>query len=191
MGLDVRCRCGQVRGVLEASAIHARVSCYCRDCQAWARWLGTPGLLDDSGGTDVVVITPGLLRFESGQEQMACATLSGKVLRWYAACCRTPLANTGARARPVFATLAAGTMDSLRLVEIAGPPARAVAHQRSATAPVRATPLTLARAVAGTAIGLLGAKLRRQQHSPFFDAASGEPLRVPQPISAPRTETAP
>ena len=139
----------------------------------------------------MVVITPGLLRFQSGQEQMACATLSGKVLRWYAACCRTPLANTGARARPVFATLAAGTVDSLRLGEVAGPPARAVAHQRSATAPVRATPMALAGAVARTATGLLGAKLRRQQDSPFFDAASGEPLRTPQPISAPRTETAP
>jgi len=190
MGLTLKCRCGQVKGVLEPSAIHARVTCYCRDCQGWAHWLGTPGLLDPRGGTDVVVVTPGLLRLESGREHLACATFSGKVLRWYASCCRTPLANTGARARPVFATLSTDTMDAAALAAAAGPPARAVAHRASATAPVRPTPLALAAAVARTALGLLGARLRGHQDSPFFDPASGAPLRAPQSLARPAPEDA-
>ncbi len=190
MGLKVQCRCGQVGGDLDASAIHSRVSCYCRDCRGWAQWLGATGLLDARGGTDVVVITPALLRLERGQHHLACATFSGKVLRWYASCCKTPLANTGARATPVFATLNAGMLEPSALAKVAGPPAHAVAHHRSATAPVRATPLALAAAVAKTATGLLGARLRGQRDSPFFDRASGQPLRAPQPIRRPSPETA-
>jgi hypothetical protein len=40
--------------------------CYCRDCQAFARFLENPGMLDAAGGTEVVLVAPGRLRFTTG-----------------------------------------------------------------------------------------------------------------------------
>ena len=59
--------------------------CYCKDCQAFARFLERPDLLDPAGGTDIF--------------QMPPARLSDKgVLRWYTDCCRT-LSATPQRSR--------------------------------------------------------------------------------------------
>lgn len=95
--VPLRCECGQVRGVAKdiSPEVGTRVVCYCRDCQAFARFLGQPGIVDEHGGTDIFQMPPSLVSITHGAEQLACVRLSDKGLfRWFAACCRTPIGNT-------------------------------------------------------------------------------------------------
>jgi len=70
--------------------------CYCRDCQAFAHYLGKANeILDARGGTDIVQTQPKNLTFAQGSGQLACIRLTPKgLLRWYTRCCRTPIGNT-------------------------------------------------------------------------------------------------
>jgi hypothetical protein len=95
--LLLRCACGNVRArAIESTPTTTnRVVCYCRDCRAFARWLGRPGILDAAGGTDVVQVARSRVVFDAGVEHLACVRLSAKGLyRWYASCCRSPVGNT-------------------------------------------------------------------------------------------------
>jgi len=50
---------------------------------------------DSSGGAEFVAARAEHVAFEDGTEHLACLSLSEKgLLRWYAACCKTPIANT-------------------------------------------------------------------------------------------------
>ena len=94
---ELRCVCGELRGIVHGVAPHTcgHAICYCDDCQAYARWLGTAGVADAHGGTEVVAVAQGTVRWTEGSEQLRCMRLSGKGLhRWYSACCRTPVGNT-------------------------------------------------------------------------------------------------
>jgi hypothetical protein len=94
--VPLRCACGAVRGeLLDAEPARVNhVACYCRDCQAYAAFLGREGVLDALGGTTIVQTTPSRLRISAGREQLRSMRLSeGGLLRWYAGCCRTPIAN--------------------------------------------------------------------------------------------------
>jgi hypothetical protein len=67
----------------------------CDDCQAYARFLGTPGIVDAHGGTEIFQMPASLVSLSQGLEQVACVRLSPRgMYRWYATCCRTPVANT-------------------------------------------------------------------------------------------------
>ena len=81
-----------------------RLVCMCDDCQAYAHWLDrADAILDAHGGTDVLQLTPAQVRITSGQEQVRCVRLSEKgLMRWYAGCCNTPIANTLDSARLPF-----------------------------------------------------------------------------------------
>jgi hypothetical protein len=51
--LPLRCRCGSVRGIASefARASGFRLVCYCKDCQAFARFLDRADVLDAAGGS--------------------------------------------------------------------------------------------------------------------------------------------
>jgi hypothetical protein len=70
--------------------------CYCRDCQAFARFLGQESeTLDAQGGSDVVQTLPKNVTFTQGTDALACMRLTDKgMVRWYAGCCKTPIGNT-------------------------------------------------------------------------------------------------
>jgi hypothetical protein len=71
-----------------------RFVCYCKDCQAFARFLKRPDVLDPAGGTDIFQMPSGRVKLTAGTEAVRCLRLSDKgVLRWYADCCRTPIGN--------------------------------------------------------------------------------------------------
>jgi hypothetical protein len=93
---SIRCRCGRLQGVLAADARCVRAVCYCRDCQTYAHALKDPAtVLDERGGTDIVATLQQYVTFEQGREALACLSLSERgLLRWYASCCDTPIANT-------------------------------------------------------------------------------------------------
>jgi len=96
--LPLQCSCGSLRGVVAGVTPRRsnRLVCMCDDCQTYAHWLGRAAeVLDPHGGTEVVQVTPAMLQITEGIEHLQCARLSPKGLhRWYAACCKTPLANT-------------------------------------------------------------------------------------------------
>src|SRR5690606_34974463 len=58
MTLPLKCRCGAVRGEMQPRRAYTRATCCCKDCRAYARFLGDPGVLDEAGGTDVVPTAP-------------------------------------------------------------------------------------------------------------------------------------
>lgn len=91
-----QCTCGQVRGEILQPGRGMRAACYCRDCQTYAHLLGRAGqVLDPIGGTDVVATPANNVAISAGREHLACVSLSPRgLLRWYAACCGTPIANT-------------------------------------------------------------------------------------------------
>ncbi|HZH44457.1 MAG TPA: DUF6151 family protein [Lysobacter sp.] len=185
MKLPLQCRCGTVQGELDAGRAYTRATCYCKDCRAYARFLGVPGVLDAAGGTDVVPAAPAAVRFTQGSEQVVCMSLSPKgILRWYAACCRTPLGNTPRDPKVPYVGLVTACFGapSQAVDATFGPRDRIVLNTQSATAPVRATPLGFALGGLRIVAGILGAKLRRERVSPFFDA-SGRALREPEVIS--------
>lgn len=87
-----------------------RLICHCVDCQTFARHLqaqGYSGLpLDDWGGTEIVQLPHGRIELEEGAEHLACVRLSPTgLMRWYAGCCHTPIANTLPHAKMPFAGL--------------------------------------------------------------------------------------
>jgi hypothetical protein len=182
MPIPLRCRCHQVQGELGTARTYVRATCYCKSCQAYAHWLGTPGLTDAAGGSDVVAMSPSQVRFTAGQEQIACMSLSDRgILRWYAACCRTPLGNTPRTPDVHYVGIHTACLEGAGdAVDAAfGPAGRCVINTDSATAPVRATPLAFAFGGLRIAMGILGARLRKLRASPFFDDA-GRPIRSPE-----------
>jgi hypothetical protein len=82
----LQCRCGTLKGVVAHPEQAIRGECYCRDCQAFARFLGkTDGVLDAKGGTDVIATRPANVSFTAGVESLACMSLTDRgLLRWYA-----------------------------------------------------------------------------------------------------------
>ena len=95
--VQLTCNCGSVKAsLLEVSPRNTtRIVCMCDDCQAYAHYLRPDKpFLDASGGTEVVQSVPARLRIDGGHAHLRCLRLTPKgLMRWYAACCRTPLAN--------------------------------------------------------------------------------------------------
>ena len=179
--LSLRCECGQVQGRVDAGPAYTRATCYCRDCRAYARWLDRPGMLDAQGGTDIVAINPRAVRFTSGIEHVACMSLSPKgLLRWYASCCRAPLGNTPRNGRIAYVGLpAVGLAPPAAVDKAFGPAGRTLINTGSALGEVKSTPTAFLVDGLRIAAGILGARLRRQPPSLFFDADAG-PIREPQ-----------
>jgi hypothetical protein len=94
MNLEIRCRCGIVKGHVRVVE-HRRVVCYCDDCQLFAHHLKCVEMLDPHGGTDALITAPGHVHLDHGQSHVRCLRLSARgAYRWYAACCNTPLGST-------------------------------------------------------------------------------------------------
>jgi hypothetical protein len=101
--IPLRCRCGRVRGLAKDVAPGAgfRFVCYCRDCQAFARFLERPDVLDAAGGTDILHLPTGHVKLTAGAGAVRCLRFSERVFRWYADCCKTPIANSAGPRFPV------------------------------------------------------------------------------------------
>jgi hypothetical protein len=183
----LRCRCGALQGsVADLQNVNHAV-CYCRDCQAFAHYLGNIGaILDARGGSEIVQIPPKNLSFERGSEQLACIRLTPKgLLRWYARCCRTPVGNTLATPKLAFIGLLHSCLDGdARALERAFGPVSAWVHTDGARGEPKPKAQGLARSVwwfAGTAIkARLTGEFRR---TPLFRADTGAPIVVPHVLS--------
>jgi hypothetical protein len=187
MTLALRCACGSFEGRVDAPERAGRAICYCRDCRAYARWLGHPErTLDAAGGTDVVATAPRLVRFERGSEHLRCMSLGPRGLyRWYAGCCRTPIGNTPRDPKLSYVGLVREVVAAApeALDAAVGPPVTRISAD-SALARVAPTPMHTLRAVAKIARGVGGARLSgRWRENPFFRLGSAEPVVAPTVLS--------
>lgn len=181
----LRCRCGRLQGEVTLEGRNTRVVCYCKDCQAFARFLDPAGrALDAQGGSDVVQLAPHRIRISQGAEQLAVMRLSSQgMLRWYATCCRTPVGNTLARRDRPFTGLLVQCLDSAPLEPSFGPVGARVNTQSAIGEPKPRTSGLLP--TMWTILGMvLGSRLSgRYRDTPFFDAA-GAPVAAPQVLPA-------
>jgi hypothetical protein len=187
--LHLQCHCGAVRaiatGITPSAGNHC--ICYCHDCQAFAHFLGrSADVLDAHGGTDIFQMSPASLRFTAGREHLACVRLTPKgLLRWYARCCNTPIANTLPSAgMPFVGAIRAFVSEP---AEAALGPIRGYAFRESAKGE-RASlppgglpaPLMVMRVVGK----ILSWRLRgHHRRSPFFDATTGTPVIEPRVLT--------
>jgi len=194
-GIPLRCRCGRMRGVARAVSPSGgfRFVCYCKDCQAFARFLEQPDVLDAAGCTDIFQMPPGHVTFTAGLDAQRCVRLSRKVLRWYANCCRTPIANTAADPRFPVAALIHSIMDCATdgrsRDALLGPPlCRIYEHSAIGSLPSNAAPPPSLRVFARRATKVLGWWIRGlARPNPFFDDRSKAPRSVPR-VLTPRVD---
>lgn len=109
----IQCQCGQLRAQVEGVGLHSHIVCYCSDCRAFAHYLGRAGLvLDAQGGTEIVQVSQARLRFVQGRENLAAVRLHEHgMVRWYAACCKSPLGNTMRNPKMAFIGLIHSALD--------------------------------------------------------------------------------
>ncbi len=192
LDLPLRCRCGHVRGVARevSPSSGLRFVCYCDDCQAFARFLGRADVLDAAGGTDIVHMPPARMRLTAGTDALRCLSLGSRgVLRWYANCCRTPIANSAAGPRfPVAALIHCfidHAADDRSRDAVLGPPVCRI-HEGSALGPLPPTappPLSFRVSLrrASTVLGWWLRGLARPH--PFFDPSTDAPCAVPRVLT--------
>jgi hypothetical protein len=186
----LRCRCGHVRGIADDVAPDGgfRFVCYCRDCQAFARLLGRPDVLDSAGGTDIFHMPAGRVTFSAGTDAVRCLHFTSRVFRWYADCCRTPIANTAGPRFPVIGLIHSvmdHAADGRSRDEVLGAPLCRL-FEHSATEPLRpnAPPPRSFGLVARRLPTLLGWWLRGLgRPNPFFDAHTNVPLSPPRVVT--------
>jgi hypothetical protein len=184
----IRCRCGRLQGQLAQGASVARVACYCIDCQSYAHALGKPEIvLDELGGTAVITSLQQHLSFSGDTSSLACLSLSESgILRWYAACCSTPVANTARNPKVSYVGIAHTCVASSpgELERVFGPPGMAVNTQH-AKAPVPTgglrTATTMAEGITRVGVALLDGSWRK---TPFFYAAGHRPVVQRKVLSA-------
>ncbi|MGJ9416738.1 DUF6151 family protein [Massilia sp. CMS3.1] len=186
MSLQLRCRCGKLQGEVDARRVAARAVCYCKDCQAFARFLKAEDrVLDASGGTEVEATLPGAVRFTAGLEHLACMSLGPKGLyRWYAACCNTPVGTTPRNSRMSYLGLVRTCLDA-PAEELDRQLGRShiTANRGSACGPTTARPVATVLAVAAIGAMLVRARIGGgYRDNPFFDA-SGAPVRPPRVLT--------
>lgn len=184
MTIIFHCRCGTLRGEVEPRAVYARATCYCRDCQAFARALGREDSLDAEGGTDIVAMLPAGVRFTDGADRLACLALSPKgLLRWHSRCCDTPIANTARNPKLPYVGLLGHCLQRDALDAAVGP-ARIALNTKSARGQVSATPLRTFVGVMRIMCGVLAARLRGlHRENPFFIADSLRPVVEPRVLT--------
>lgn len=184
----LRCSCGALTGAVEHERLANHSICYCEDCQAFARFLGREAeLLNSRGGIENIQVLPKDVTFNAGMQHLACVRLSERgLLRWYAACCNTPIGNTPATSRLPFVGLSRACLESaIPTVATSFGPARFCLH----TGGARGRPKPEPFGGASFAVWLIRSRLRARftggfRVNPFFDVAADRPIAAPRVLSA-------
>jgi hypothetical protein len=190
MSIAIRCQCGKVRGEIDLARAYTRATCYCKDCQAFSRYLKRPAMVDKCGGTDIVPMSPAGVRITDGHEHVACMSLSNKGrLRWHTVCCQMPLGNTARNPNIAYVGMITTCLEAgaSELDATLGPRDRIVLNAGSATCKVRATPLPFLFGGLSIIYGIVAAKFGAPKLSPFFNANS--PLCEPIVLTAAQRNT--
>jgi hypothetical protein len=188
----LQCRCGTVKGFVAHPRSANRALCYCKDCQAFAHFLKRPAeILDAHGGSDVIQTQPKNVIFTQGIEALACMRLTDKgLLRWYAACCNTPIGNT----LPSFKLSFVGLVHTC-LVNPSQPlqdsfgTVRAVVNTQGARGEPKPKPQGALVTIGWALAMMLRARLNGSyKKTPFFRADLGTPIATPRVLSSEERE---
>lgn len=93
--LAFSCACGKFQGTLSTEGAKAgtHVACFCADCRANEVVHGKNDPAPDP--VRLLQIAPEAIKIAQGAEYLRPMRLSSRgILRWYASCCNTPIANT-------------------------------------------------------------------------------------------------
>jgi hypothetical protein len=184
MDHPLQCKCGTIKGVIGNPRSANRAVCYCKDCQDFARFLGQEReTLDARGGSDVIQVLPKNITFLQGMDSLACMRLTSKgMVRWYAACCKTPIGNTLANYKISFIGLLHNCLESADhpLQDSFGPvrcyvnPQGAIGEPKPKTSGTGAVLWWFTK-------NILKARLNGDyKHTPFFRMDTGLPIVAPQ-----------
>ena len=188
MNHPLRCRCGTVQGhVAETHQAMGRGVCYCKDCRAFAHFLGREGdVLDLQGGTDVIATHPQHVVLTQGLDALTCMSLSPRgLLRWYASCCRTPIGNTARNPKLDYVGLVHTCLEGAGVpIERSIGPVTLRLNSASASSPVS----DRSHGVFGSALRFIGTMLGARiggsyKRSPFFDVDTGMPVVAPHVLT--------
>jgi hypothetical protein len=188
MNHPLQCQCGTIKGAVGEPRNANRVVCYCKDCQAFAYFLGREtDVLDERGGSDVIQVSPRNVTFTEGIAALACMRLTEKgLLRWYASCCHTPIGNTMASPGLSFVGLVHSCLQGgeKRLDDAFGP-VRAWIYTDRATG----NPKPKQAGLPSTIFWFLGTTLKDRvsggyKRTPFFRADTGAPVVTPRVLSS-------
>jgi hypothetical protein len=163
-----------------------RAVCYCTDCQAYARFLRTPGVVDQDGGTEVVASLPKHVHFTAGLEVLGCMSLSERgLLRWYSSCCNTPVGNTPRNPKlPYVGVIHSCLETSLPTIESSFGPLHMAVNTKSARNKVRSTPIASTVGLLTLMKVVLRARLTGEYKiNPFFMPGSRISIRQPRVLS--------
>jgi hypothetical protein len=193
MNHPLQCACGTLKGYVSHPERVNRVVCYCRDCQAFARFLGRAGeILDAHGGTDVIQTIPANVTFTTGQEVLACMRLTEKgLVRWYAKCCNTPIGNTLADFRISFIGLVHSCLESgNQSLDDSFGPVRMWSFTKSANGAVESHRVAMTAGILRLTAMVARARFSGDyKRTPLFLKDTGAPIAIPKILSRSERET--
>ena len=188
----LRCRCGTVRGYVSHPEKVSRGVCYCKDCQAFAHFLGkTDDILDELGGTDVVATLPKYISFTQGFNTLACMSLTDHgMLRWYASCCNTPIGNTPRDFKTSHVGLIHTCLrDPSKTLEGSFGPVRMRVNTKHAKGKPKSLPISTVTSILRFLSSLIRARLDGSyKYTPFFTADRGTPIVPPKVLTSSELE---
>ncbi len=183
----LRCRCGTIQGQVDTAQSADRALCYCKDCQAYARFLsGQLDMLNSQGGTEIIASLPRSVHFTAGKDRLACMSLSEKgLLRWYASCCNTAIGNTPRDSKMSYVGLVRTCLpgDETEMTNAFGP-LKIALNTESAGGKVSSTPAATFFGVLKIIRNLIGSRLTgKHKMTPFFRPNSNEPITAPKNLT--------
>lgn len=187
MNHPLRCQCGTLQGYVSRPEMACRGVCYCKDCQAYAHFLGkAEEMLDEMGGSDVIATLPQNVTFTQGLETLTCMSLSTRgMLRWYASCCNTPVGNTARDFKVSHVGLLHNCLQdpSTSLDSVFGP-VRMKVGMKSA----KGTPKGMAVSTTVAILGFMATLIRTRLNggykiTPFFNPEDGAPRVSPKVLT--------
>ena len=188
MNHPLRCQCGTLQGRVSHTELVCRGVCYCKDCQAYAHFLGKADeMLDEMGGSDVVATLPQYVSFTQGVEALTCMSLSDRgMLRWYASCCNTPIGNTSRDFKVSHVGLLHNCLrDASASLDSAFGPVTMRVGMKSAKGKPKpmgaSTTMSILRFMARLIRARLDGSYKR---TPFFDPETGTPRVSPKVVTA-------
>ncbi len=180
---SLRCQCGALRGTLAEKTVKSgtHLTCHCRDCRAFQVAVGR----DDPGASDgvrILQIGPAGLEITEGSEHLAALRLSPRgPLRFYAACCGTPIATTPSKLSLPFAGLIAEIIEDQNALGRVRAEVNVTALDGKVKHKGMGRVVRALFANAGAAI-IKG----ERKKTPFFDADTGQPVVEPVVIDKAR-----
>jgi hypothetical protein len=134
----------------------------------------------------VIQIVPADITFSQGREALACVRLTRRgMLRWYAACCNTPIGNTPATRKLPFVGLARACLEcAAPTVTASFGPVRHCSFIGGAIGQPKPEPFGRA----GLVFWLIRNRLRARftggfRDNPFFDTGAVRPIVTPKVLS--------